>query len=33
MVVTDKTREIGILKAMGLPARSVPASLLPCQGS
>jgi lipoprotein-releasing system permease protein len=23
MVVTDKTREIGILKAMGLPARSV----------
>jgi lipoprotein-releasing system permease protein len=23
MVVTDKTREIGILKAMGLPARSI----------
>jgi lipoprotein-releasing system permease protein len=23
MVVTDKTREIGILKAMGMPARSI----------
>ena len=32
MVVTDKTQEIGILKAMGMPARVDPANL-PCAGA